>query len=261
VLAVEYLITASPEDMRGKGRAEQDAYFADARKWIEARHGAENVVAWGIHRDEQTPHLYAVVVPIDDRGKLNCRAFLGGAKALSEMQTDFAERVGRSYGLARGIEGSKARHQTVKAFYAALEHPTVKHVEITPEALKPQGFKEGLWGKIGMVTHKETPEGVAERLTLAVQERYTPAIQAAAGAREMAQKAREAQETARSLQERLKPVLDALRPLTGPNRVKVGAVVAEAGKRLLESQERAKEEAERQRQVERQQKQGKSRGR
>ena len=66
---------------------------------------AENLIYAGIHRDETTPHLYAYVVPIDPQGKLNCRHFLGGAKALSQMQTDFAEQVGQRHGLQRGSKG------------------------------------------------------------------------------------------------------------------------------------------------------------
>ena len=121
VLAVEYLVTASPEDMHAKTREQQDAYFADALEWLKAKHGAENVVYAGIHRDETTPHMYAYVVPIDERGKLNCRAFLGGAKALSKMQTDFAEQVGQQHALARGVEKSRARHQTVRQWYGKVQ--------------------------------------------------------------------------------------------------------------------------------------------
>lgn len=120
VLAVEFLVTGSPDAMAGKTRAEQDAYLHDALSWLQKRHGAENVVYAGIHRDETTPHLYAYVVPIDERGKLNCRAFYGGAAALREMQTEFADRVGRKHGLERGIEGSKATHQRVQRHYGAL---------------------------------------------------------------------------------------------------------------------------------------------
>ena len=116
VLAIEYLVTASPEAMAAKTAAEQDAYLHDALAWLQKRHGAENVVYAGIHRDETTPHLYAYVVPLDERGKLNCRAFYGGAAALRDMQTDFAERVGKRHGLERGIEGSKARHTTVRQY-------------------------------------------------------------------------------------------------------------------------------------------------
>ena len=63
VLAVEYLVTASPEIMSYKTQERQNAYFEDALQWLKDKHGEENIVAWGIHRDETTPHLYAVVVP------------------------------------------------------------------------------------------------------------------------------------------------------------------------------------------------------
>jgi len=118
VLAIEYLVTASPEAMRGKSRSEQNAYFKDALEWLREKHGKENVFYAGVHRDESTPHMYAYVVPIDAAGKLNCRSFLGGSKALSGMQTDFADKVGKRHGLERGVERSKAKHQAVRTWYA-----------------------------------------------------------------------------------------------------------------------------------------------
>lgn len=134
VLAVEYLITASPDAMRLKTREQQDAYFSDALAWIQAKHGAENVFYAGIHRDETTPHLYAYVVPIDSRGRLNCRAFLGGAKALTQMQTDFAQRVGHPHGLARGIEKSKAKHTDIRRWYGQ-QNATESKLEATSKRL------------------------------------------------------------------------------------------------------------------------------
>ena len=146
VLAVEYLITGSPEDMHGKSRQEQDAYFGDALKWLEERHGKENVVYAGIHRDETTPHMYAYVVPIDERGKLNCRAFLGGAKALNLMQTEFAQKVGQAHGLQRGIEGSKARHTSIQQYYARVNasFEPLPEVKTVPPKLRPEPEKPGL---------------------------------------------------------------------------------------------------------------------
>lgn len=44
VVACEFLITASPEVMNQKEKKEQDAYFQDALKWLEERHGKENGV-------------------------------------------------------------------------------------------------------------------------------------------------------------------------------------------------------------------------
>ena len=124
VLAVEYLITASPEDMKGKTRQEQDAYFRDGLEWLKRRHGAENVVYAGVHRDETTPHMYAYVVPLDRQGKLNCRSFLGGAQALRQMQTEFAQEVGKHHGLERGVEGSRARHTRIQHYYGRVNEAT-----------------------------------------------------------------------------------------------------------------------------------------
>lgn len=140
VLAVEYLITASPEDMKGKTRAEQDAYFRDGLEWLKRRHGVENIVYAGVHRDETTPHMYAYVIPLDRQGKLNCRSFLGGAQALSEMQTEFAREVGKQHGLERGIEGSRARHTSIQQYYARVQAATPKTPDIdVPEAKLLEG--------------------------------------------------------------------------------------------------------------------------
>ena len=120
VLAIEYLITASPEAMQEMG-GKSAAYFNDALKWLRERHGRANVVYAGVHRDESTPHMYAYVVPLDEStGRLNARRWLGGSKALSEMQTEFANVVGAQHGLERGIKGSKAVHQRVQRHYGLV---------------------------------------------------------------------------------------------------------------------------------------------
>jgi hypothetical protein len=199
VLAIEYLITASPEVMHGKSREQQDAYFADSLNWLKARHGAENVVYAGIHHDETTPHMYAYVVPIDaTTGRLNAKKWLGGAKALSQMQTEFAANVGLKHGLERGIEGSKAKHQTVRQFYSQIEKP-VKEVRIGAEYLKPRVLKKGL-----LTSKYETPEQVAERVTNAVQQVYAPAVEKARKTDTERRRAEEMKNTAQGLSRQLK---------------------------------------------------------
>ena len=129
VLCVEYLITASPEWSGWQDQKQEADFFKRSLEWLEHKHGKENVIATSIHRDETTPHLIAYVVPIDSRGKLNARSFLGGRAALSKMQTDFHEKV-KDLGLERGLEGSKAEHKTVKEFYAELQEPLPKAEKI-----------------------------------------------------------------------------------------------------------------------------------
>lgn len=113
VIGLEYLIGASPEHFGADWRETENFgidYFTDAVKWLERLHGKENVVCKTVHLDESTPHMAVYVVPMRD-GKLNAKAYTGGRKALSEMQTSFAKEVGLKHGLVRGIERSTAVHQ------------------------------------------------------------------------------------------------------------------------------------------------------
>lgn len=120
VLAVEYFIGASPEYFKTIDDPKGEKYFALARKWLVERHGAENVISTSVHLDETSPHLIAYVVPLDEKGTLNAKQFLGGKQVLSRMQTDFHLSAGAPCGLERGEIGSKAKHTTVKQYYARV---------------------------------------------------------------------------------------------------------------------------------------------
>ena len=149
VLAIEYLVTASPEAFkRHGGRLDDmgDGYFADALKWLKTRHGAKNVLSATIHLDESTPHMVVYVVPMTSDGRLSCRDFLGGPEKLRAMQTSFHALVGAQRGLERGVEGSKAKHEAVSAFYstmaAAGQAPILKARDYAAAAV---GVKTETW--------------------------------------------------------------------------------------------------------------------
>lgn len=124
VLCLDYLITASNKSLDSKERKD---YLTDALAWIRKRHGKENVVQVAVHYDENTDaHMHVLVVPLaekDKKLKLNASKWLDGKKKLTEMQTEFAREVGGKFGLARGIEGSIAKHERVKRFYGMVNEP------------------------------------------------------------------------------------------------------------------------------------------
>lgn len=120
VLCIEYLVTASPEWFRNVPVSVQEHYFDGALAWLRKRHGADNVVCANLQLDETSPHLVVYVVPLCPDGRLSAKDFLGSRAKLSSMQSEFWETVGRPAGLARGIEGSRARHTANKRFNAAL---------------------------------------------------------------------------------------------------------------------------------------------
>lgn len=124
VLCIEHLITASPE-WEGWGTKKEEEFFKKSLEFLNTKYGKENVIACSIHRDETTPHLIVYVVPIDEKGGLNAKKWLGGRSKLSQTQTEFANEV-KYLGLERGLENSKARHKTIKQFYAEIEKPIPK---------------------------------------------------------------------------------------------------------------------------------------
>jgi hypothetical protein len=126
IRGVEVFMGVSPE-------FKNTATEADWRAWVERSMGwltdtfrdPRNVVAAVWHRDELTPHIQALVVPLrEDNGRLSYEHYLGGSKyRLSELQTAYAEAV-RDLGLERGVQGSQATHQDVQRWYAKVTEPT-----------------------------------------------------------------------------------------------------------------------------------------
>ena len=236
VLAVEYVMTASPEWWKQASQEKQTRFFDQAHQWLADKYGSDRIITVSIHRDEMSPHMTAFVVPLTQDGRLSAKEFIGHRTQMQADQTSFAASVA-DLGLCRGIEGSKARHTRIQAFYEALERSPLGHVTISPEAVQPRTYKaEGLSEKLGLFKRVETSETVAERLTKGVRNAYDPILLAAAGAREMRQKALQAQETTRALRDRLKPVLEALEPLSEANRGKVAAIIKSVGEKALASQ-------------------------
>ncbi len=126
VLCVEMLLTASPEYFRPDEPSKAGYYHPErlqdfqqaVHKWLDDQYG-DRIVRAELHLDEATPHVHAYLVPLDERGKLNCRGLFGGRQKLSKFQDSYAEAMS-PLGLERGIKGSRARHTTVKEYYAAV---------------------------------------------------------------------------------------------------------------------------------------------
>ena len=128
VLAVEGVLSASseyfrpdqPEKSGSYDTAQLERWVLASKLWLQNRYG-DRVVSAVLHLDESTPHIQFVLVPLDDTGKLNCRALFGGSRhTLSDLQTDYAAAVAH-LGIQRGLEGSRAKHQDVAKFYALTQ--------------------------------------------------------------------------------------------------------------------------------------------
>ncbi len=171
VLALDYVFTASRSFFEGGDERERatrlDAWRDRTMDWLRERFGADNVVAAILHRDELTPHIQAMVVPIDERGHLAAKTFIGTPSKVSEMQTSYARAV-EDLGLVRGVQGSVATHQTVRDYYAKIMEPTP-----APEMVR-QHLEVDRPGRL-----VANPERWASEQHEKIAERVTPALDAA----------------------------------------------------------------------------------
>jgi len=120
---IEFNISASPEWFEKNRKIEdQLKFFNDALLFLGDKYGMKNVLGYGIHFDEKTPHMHVLMVPIienENGNKYSSSEFLGGKGGLKRLQTEIYEAIGKDRGLERGVEGSSARHTDQKQWLAA----------------------------------------------------------------------------------------------------------------------------------------------
>ncbi|WP_075882082.1 MobV family relaxase [Vreelandella massiliensis] len=234
VVALEYLVSAPHEAFEEQGGpVAWRAYFQDALKWLEQRHGADNVVAANIQLDERTPHLVVYVCPLVHYAektrrrwvmggkdpvtgrqnremrefvepahiKLSSNFFMGGRDKLTRLQSNFAEQVGKKHGLRRGVERSALTHIDLKKYHDALMKGVQQRLNIPADLLKPKSNMLGI--------RSESPEDLAARVTEALQSQVEGLMAQLATAKIDRQRAWEWEQTAAQAQEELKAEKDA----------------------------------------------------
>lgn len=113
VVGLSFVVSTSQEF---GDRETEEKYYEDSRKFISEHFG--KVVAWSIHRDETSTHMQVITVPLDENNKLNAKKLIGGSsRRLATIQSNFHKDVGKKYGLERGEQNSKKKHQTVEEFH------------------------------------------------------------------------------------------------------------------------------------------------
>lgn len=180
VHAVEVVLTFSPGALAPGDPLKK---WAEANmSWLEQTFGGrQNIINAVLHLDETTPHIHAMVIPIDERGKLNARAFLGGTShRMSELQTEYAkamEPFGLERGISREITGSKHQaHQrwisenaeneaTLKAYRATFQNQLEKDIDLNIELSREVAKALAEAEKTPEEPQRYIPEGFGFELT------------------------------------------------------------------------------------------------
>ena len=96
-------------------------YFRRCVEWAYELFGVVNILSADIHRDEATPHLHVLVLPLVD-GRM-AGSTLKGRKETATMRDSFYRDVAKAFGLKKpiGRMAGAARGQAVKAVMQAIE--------------------------------------------------------------------------------------------------------------------------------------------
>ena len=122
------------------------ALFNDWKKvnfdFISRQFGAENIVRFSVHRDEKTPHIHCVLVPLTDDGRLSADYFIGTPAKLKAYQDQYG-LIMEKFGLQRGIpkEITNRRHIDTTEYYKSVNDLANQVNELTREVKASNIFK------------------------------------------------------------------------------------------------------------------------
>jgi hypothetical protein len=142
VLAVGVMLTGSHEQMK---RIESDPKLFN--EWKQKNYeftcekfGMSNIVRFSVHRDEKTPHIHCVFVPITEEGGLSAKSYTGGKEQLQAYQDDYV-KVMEKFGLSRGIskEITQEAHISTSDYYRET-NKLIQEVATKTEQIKPSNI-------------------------------------------------------------------------------------------------------------------------
>lgn len=104
VKAIGVMLTGSHEQMK---KIEEDKEIF--KQWKEANYkfacdefGEKNIVRFSVHRDEKTPHIHCIFVPITEEGGLSAKSYMNGKDHLRSYQDKYGKAM-EKFGLSRGL--------------------------------------------------------------------------------------------------------------------------------------------------------------
>lgn len=131
VLALEMVITASPEMFEGKTQAQIELWATEQVQFAQEKFG-ENCRLAVLHLDEKTPHIHFLISTEhttvkkykNQKGEFHKETTSLNAKRwnpafLRKLHDDHGT-LNEKWGLKRGEKGSKRAHKTLKEYYGEL---------------------------------------------------------------------------------------------------------------------------------------------
>ena len=142
-IACEYIITSDHDFFESIGEEETKRFFETAYKFVaEYKHlGEQYIISAKVHRDEQTPHMHLIFLPVvhttDKKGnsidKLACSEFWKAKDSYRQLQDAFYKyMVENGFDLQRGLP----KEETNRQHYSVEEYKKITNFKETKEVLK-----------------------------------------------------------------------------------------------------------------------------
>ncbi len=113
-----------------------------------------NIISAICHLDEKTAHIHFIVVPVDEKGRLNSQRWIGGTDKMCQLRESYDNAM-EHLGLERGVERSRASKGDLPHIYKLIQQCAVlpereanetleDFTERTLEYLRAESAKETL---------------------------------------------------------------------------------------------------------------------
>ena len=164
VVACSFIVS-SDSDFFAKLTPEQEkAYFQTAYDYIAQKYGEKNIISAKVHKDETTPHMHLVLVPLTQDGRLSAKE-LFDRQALLDLQAEIPKRLkAQGFKIERGTSSSK-KHLTTAEYKKMKIESQVPNEKINPQDLVPKTLSKRF-----LLKDVENIEQVADRLSKAYLE-------------------------------------------------------------------------------------------
>ena len=141
-IACEYIITSDHDFFESIGEEETKRFFETAYKFVAEYKdlGEQYIISAKVHRDEQTPHMHLIFLPVvhttDKKGnpidKLACSEFWKAKDSYRQLQDAFYKyMVENGFNLQRGLP----KEETGREHYSVEEYKKITNFKQTKEIL------------------------------------------------------------------------------------------------------------------------------
>lgn len=140
VAAVGIVISADKEFFDNLDTGREKEYFESVHKKISDLYGQENIISATVHKDEATPHMHIIVVPITEDGRLSAKE-LFNRDALKSLQDIAVDLQDEGFEIERGQINSENKHLSEEKFKIEQENQKLE-LERENLRLKAQRLQE-----------------------------------------------------------------------------------------------------------------------